>query len=118
MVLFMYVFVSELMLLVSQVQCCVLLLTWVEAMPLIDVQVLDPSDRKSLPELTAWYERCYENSKAVQAVWKGSLTLCEESVLDVKVCLCLADWALLQGPHTFLDSELSVLMFGLVGCHC
>jgi hypothetical protein len=48
------------------------------------MQVLDPEDRNSLPELTAWYERCFNTSKAIQDVWKGNFTLCEESVLDVK----------------------------------
>lgn len=75
----------------------------------IGVQVLDPNDRKSLPELTAWYERCYSSSKAVQAVWKGSLTLCEESVLDVKVRLVLTACALLTGQCIASKPETGVI---------
>jgi hypothetical protein len=48
-------------------------------------KVLDPEDRKTLPRLTEWYERCFNTSKAIQDVWQGLLVLCDESVLDVKV---------------------------------
>jgi hypothetical protein len=49
------------------------------------MQVLDPEDRNSLPELAAWYERFFNTSKAIQDVWKGNLTLSRFSCVTCNV---------------------------------
>ena len=44
--------------------------------------MLDAADREqSVPKLTAWYQRCFECSPAVQKVW-GKLVWCESAVAD------------------------------------
>ena len=35
-----------------------------------------------MPQLTAWYKRCYDECEAVQKVWRGELTMCEATVIE------------------------------------